>query len=283
MNEIKLKSYAKINLCLNVIRRLPNNYHQISSLIQRVQLYDEVHVKKNEKTITVRTNIDELNDEIDTNTALRAAKYYFKYTNICSGADILIIKHIPHMAGLGGSSSNAAAVINALDRLYNTKLTYDEKMSIGIRIGCDVPFFFGSATSVIAGTGEHITQKNELRGYHVLIIKPSFGISTKEAYKSLDPKQLHMNCNADNLYEAYAQKNYDIIKEYTHNTFERFIGQREYVCTIKNELLKYNAITALMSGSGSCVFGIFASEEKCNKAYNNLKKKYGKIYQTIFG
>jgi 4-diphosphocytidyl-2-C-methyl-D-erythritol kinase len=283
MNEIKLKSYAKINLCLNVIRRLPNDYHQISSLMQRVRLYDEVHVKNNQETVTVHTNLDELNNELDTNTALLAAKYYFDYTSVSGGADILIIKHIPHMAGLGGSSSNAATVINALDKLYNTNLTYEEKVKIGIQVGCDVPFFFGSATSLIAGIGEHITQKKGLSDYYVIIIKPSFGIPTKEAYEALDPKQLYVHCDADQLYEAYVRKNYGIIREHTHNTFEKFIGQKEDICTIKNELLKHEAIAALMSGSGSSVFGIFADAEKCSIAYNNLKRKYDKIYQTMFG
>lgn len=283
MNEITIKSYAKINLCLNVICRLPNNYHQISSLMQRVQLCDEVRVKKAEKEIKVYTDIDELNDEIHENTAMFAAKYYFDYTTICAGADIFIKKNIPHMAGLGGSSSNAAAVIDALDKLYGTNLTYDEKVDIGFKVGCDVPFFAGSATSIIEGKGEYITQKDALKGYFVIIIKPAFGISTKEAYESLNPKQLGINCNAEYLYEAYARKNFDLIKKNTENTFEKFIGQKKNIQDIKKDLTKHGAITALMSGSGSSVFGIFENEAKCEKAYYNLKTKYDKIYKTIFG
>jgi len=283
MDIIKIKSYAKINLCLEILKRLPNNYHEISSLMQRISLYDVITVKKTDKGIYLKTDIEELNKEIEQNTALLASKLFFEYTKIKNGgAQIYIKKNIPHQAGLGGSSSNAASIINALDYLYKTNLTYGEKLRLGVKVGCDVGFFFSSGTCLIGGTGEIIIKKKKLIGYYVIVIKPEFGISTKQAYESLNPAHLKQSSSAENLYLAYLENNLEHIKKYSVNTFEEFITQREYIKTIKLDLIKNDAAAALMTGSGSCVFGIFDNNDKCEAAYNNLKNNYEKIFKAKF-
>lgn len=282
MNEIELKSYAKINLCLNVLKRLPNNYHEISSLMQRVDLYDEICVTKNKCSINVKTDDNLLNEEINKNTAYIASQYFFDYAKIKAGADIFIKKNVPHAAGLGGSSANAAAVINALDLLYETNLTYNEKFALGLKVGCDVPFFFGSGTAVVRGTGDKILQKNKLDSYYVIIIKPEFGICTKKAYASINPIKLNDECNAELLYSAYNEHNINEIKMYTINTFEDFIEHKTHIKNIKQDLLDNGALISLMTGSGSSVFGLFENSEECIQAFNRLKHNYKNIFKCNF-
>lgn len=282
MNTIEIKSYAKINLCLKVLKRLPNNYHEISSLMQKINLYDEILIEKNENSINVKTNLDELNAEIKENTAYLACQYFFNHTKIKSGADIYIKKTIPHQAGLGGSSSNAAAVIDALDVLYETNLTYDEKCMLGLKVGCDVPFFFTRGTAVVKGVGDTIILKNQLQGYYVIIIKPEFGICTKDAYACINPLKLENKCDSEILYSAYCEHNIEKIKQFTINTFEDVIEQKTQIINIKKDILDCGAITALMTGSGSAVFGLFENDEKCTQSFNKLKNSYSNIFMCNF-
>lgn len=282
MNTIEIKSYAKINLCLNILKRLPNNYHEISSLMQKIDLFDEIKVSKKENSLDVKTDIDKLNSEIKYNTAYLASRYFFDYTKIKSGADIYIKKNVPHQAGLGGSSANAAAVIDALDVLYETNLKYDEKFKLGLKVGCDVPFFFGSGTAVVEGIGDKIIQKNQLNGYYLIIIKPDFGICTKTAYASINPLKLENKCSSEELYSAYLEHNKEKIKQYTINTFEDVIDQKAQIISIKKDILDCGAITALMTGSGSAVFGLFENDYECTLTFNTLKNKHRNIFKCKF-
>lgn len=281
MNTIEIKSYAKINLCLNILKRLPNNYHEISSLMQRIDLSDEISVKK-DSGLSVKTNIDKLNSEIKYNTAYYASRYFFDYTKIKSGADIYIKKNVPHQAGLGGSSANAAAVIDALDVLYETNLNYDEKFKLGLKVGCDVPFFFGSGTAVVEGIGDRINMKNQLNEYYVIIIKPEFGICTKTAYASINPLKLENKSSSEALYSAYLEHNKEKIKQYTINTFEDVIYEKAQIISIKKDILDCGAITALMTGSGSGVFGLFENDNECTQSFNTLKNKHDSIFKCKF-
>ncbi len=283
MNELTQKSYAKINLCLHVLKRLPNGYHLISSLMQRVALHDEVMLRIAHSGIKVETNWAELNEELEQNTAKKAAQLFFLHTDIRAGIEIFIHKNIPHQAGLGGSSSNAAAVIDALDKMFETKLSYVDKCALALQVGADVPFFIqGSGTAKVEGIGEKITMLPAIPPKDILIVKPPFGVSTKEAYEELQPALFDETDCTQALYAAYLQSDYKTIDQCTMNTFEINTKHREQILQIKKEYKESNAITSLMSGSGSAVFAVFSSREMCYNAYQKMRLRNEEIFITTF-
>lgn len=282
MNELMQKSYAKINLCLSVLQRLPNGYHRISSLMQRVGLYDIVTLRPTLSQITVETNWAELNEELEENTAKKAAELFFRQSRIRAGAKIFLEKNIPHQAGLGGSSSNAACVIEGLDKLFDTNLSYEKKCELALQVGADVPFFIKGGTAKVEGIGEQITPLTPALSKDVLIIKPAFNVSTKTAYAGLVPSMFEKQSDPENLYEAYLHDDLNKISEYTINTFEKNIQQHQEILQIKRRCYESGAIASLMSGSGSAVFAVFSSREMCYNAYQKLSSEYERIFLTEF-
>ncbi len=281
MTDDKFISYAKINLCLSVGRRLPDGYHEIRSLMQPIGLCDYITITKRPEGIQVWTNVDELNEEIETNTARRAAVLFFEYTKINSGVEIFIEKHIPYKAGLGGSSSNAACVLNALDKMYATGLSEAEKYFLAVQIGADVPFFIGNTTAFIKGIGEQIEHVCPLPACDVLVVMPDFGVSTKMAYEAIDRCRSASEAQVEKLHTAYLNKDIPAIRAYTSNVFELIMGNFEIITEIKEALLKSGASAASLTGSGSAVFGVFL-EGGIDQAYDTLKRQFDRIYRTSF-
>ncbi|MGI6348588.1 MAG: 4-(cytidine 5'-diphospho)-2-C-methyl-D-erythritol kinase [Eubacteriaceae bacterium] len=282
MNELVEKSYAKINLCLHVLGRLPNGYHRISTLMQRVALHDEVTLRAVSSGVFVGTNRAELNREIENNTAKKAAELFFEHTAIKAGVEIFLQKNIPHKAGLGGSSSNGAAVIEGLDKLFETHLSYKDKCALAIRVGADVPFFIRGQTAKVEGIGEKITPIYPALQREVLIIKPPFGVSTKEAYESLRPELFSKNSKVEELYQGYLQNDPVTIQHYTVNTFEKNMAQKAEIAKIKEACIENGAIASLMTGSGSAIFAVFASEKMCYNAYQKMRLQYEQTFFTEF-
>ena len=262
------KAYAKINLCLDVLRKREDGYHELKMIMQTVSLYDEIDIEKAD-VISIECNKNDipLNNK---NLAWKAADAFFGYTSIKSGCKINLIKNIPDGAGLGGGSSNAATVLLALNDIYNTNLSNEELINIAVKIGADVPFFILKGTCLSEGIGEKLTKIKNNTDPYILIHKPSFSISTKWAYENLklDNK---INYNVDKIVENLKDKNYDF-KDIFNYLEDVSVSEYPQINDIKNKMKNYGATASLMSVSGSSVFGIFNDKNAAETAFGSFEK-----------
>ena len=262
------KAYAKINLSLDILRKRKDGYHELKMIMQTVSLYDEIYIEKSD-TISIECNKDDipLNNK---NLAWKAADAFFNYTSINSGCKIKLIKHIPDGAGLGGGSSDAATVLLALNEIYNTNLTNEELINIAVKIGADVPFFILKGTCLAEGIGEKLTKIENNTDPYILIHKPSFSISTKWAYENLKLDNKN-NYNVDKIVENLKDKNYNF-KDIFNYLEDVSVSKYPQINDIKNKMKYYGATAALMSGSGSSVFGIFTDKNAAQTAFESFEK-----------
>jgi 4-diphosphocytidyl-2-C-methyl-D-erythritol kinase len=262
MNSITVRSPAKINLCLSVLGKRPDGYHEVEMLMQMVDLCDEITVSLAKTGLTVRCDSGEaLSGE--KNIAWKAAAELLKISGADSGLSIEIKKHIPVAAGLGGGSGNAAAVLAAANRLLKTGLKRDQLAEIGARIGMDVPFFLAGPTSLAQGRGEILTPLPTLPVFWVLLLNPGFETSTAWVYQNLNLRLTKkVDCN------KIARLTIRNIASALHND----LG------TIKHALAAQGALGVLMSGSGPTVFGIFDTEAACRAAAHNLSREGWRLY-----
>ena len=270
--EVKVKAYAKINIMLDIVNRRNDGYHDLFMIMQSVGVYDTVTVTENKsKSISITCNIDDipLNNK---NIAWKAAETFFEATKKKNkGINIDIVKRIPHAAGLAGGSADGAAVIVALNKIYNTELSEDELCKIGVKIGADVPFCITGGTLVAQGIGDVLSKVKPLRKCHILLAKPDFDVNTAFAYKQFDlfgkthtPDKLGMLC-------AMQSRDLDAICSKMENVFEQCIEGPNRI-NIKEVIKNNNAKGFCMSGSGPTVFGIFENKEDAVKASEELKK-----------
>jgi len=263
---MKLKSYAKINLTLDILGRRKDGYHEISTIFQQINFYDDIILDKTDGDIAVKSNLKKL--ENGNNLAYRAAKLIKEKCKVEQGVLIDIAKRIPPGAGLGGGSSNAAVVLKGLNNLWNLKLKNEKLMEFGRELGMDVPFHIVGGTCLGQGRGEIITKIRDFPAHYVVLVFPGFAISTKDAYSNLNLKITGNKKSTEKFI-----KNYDLSQ--MHNDFEYSIF-REYpkLKKIKEELGAY----ALLSGSGSSVFGLFKNKKDAKEVYDRLNKTYRNVY-----
>jgi len=277
MNEISVRAYAKINLHLEVLDKLPNGYHEIDTIMQTVGLYDIIKISitpANERVIEIKSNSQRIPCD-NRNLAYRAAELYLESNNISDEITIHISKNIPIAAGLAGGSADAAATLIGLNRLYGERLTRDELCELGAKLGADVPFCIIRGCCVASGIGEILKPIASLPDCKLLICAGGPGVSTKAAYEKLS-EQRKNTPRRSSLEMQEALHNADIkeVCRLLHNSFEEVIlPTHKQAALIKRTLLQYGASGALMSGSGSAVFGIFLNESKAKAAMNELRKK----------
>lgn len=274
MNEIYAKARAKINLSLEILDKRPDNYHNLKSVFQKINLYDELYIKKIEgKNIELHTNIEELNNE--ENIIYKAyLKLKEKYTQI-NGIEVNLNKKIPMQAGLAGGSTDCASFILAMNKLFNLNMTKKEIEEIGKSLGADVvPCLYNTAV-LAEGIGEIITKVDTNFKYYILIIKPQISCSTKEMFRKLDKRQkILQKDNSDKIIEALESNNLKLLSNNLYNIFEEVIDEKQTIEDLKTKLIENGAIGALMTGSGSCVYGIFENKEKAKKAYYKSKLEH---------
>ena len=271
-NKISIKTPAKINLFLDVIEREKAGFHKIITLFQAVSLFDEIIIKKS-KTTRIHVNKGQLNDKH--NIVEDVIDAYRKKFGIQQDFKITIKKKIPIGAGLGGGSSNAAAVLWGINQLLDLNLPYKELVQMGQNIGKDVPFFFYGGTQFGRHYGEVLDKIDIKLDYYILIVYPELEISTKESYREL--KVADSNKGKKHLKQvsqALKSGNSNILIRNLYNIFEKNAFKKFPVLKeIKDELIENGAENALMSGSGSAIFGIFKNKKNVKKANKNLKKK----------
>lgn len=268
---MKVKTAAKINLALDVTGKLPNGYHTIESVFQTVRLYDEISVELTEKGISLTCEVPQefaASDPIpcdERNIAYKAAKLFFEENGMDCGCRIHIKKGIPSQAGMGGGSTDAAAVLYCLGQLTGKSVSAPEKL------GADVPFFLTGGTAYVEGIGEIIKPIADYSGKILVIAKGKEGVSTAEAYGNIDRLGSPKHPETHRLAEAI-EKAPDTAYKYFGNLFEQAVELPE-VEEIKSNMLKYRARAAAMTGSGSAVFGLFHDPAQAVGCADELRVK----------
>jgi len=278
-----VRANAKINLSLDIVGKRDDDYHLLESVMQSVSLADTVTVKAGceENEITVSTGSNCIADD-QTNTAYRAAKEFFEYTQIDNpGVNIRIKKAIPVGAGMAGGSADAAAVIIALDNIFNTRLENEQLCDIGEKVGADVPFCITGGTMLARGTGNILAPLPDLPDCHILICKPEISISTAAAYRTIDEQGLACSAEcSEDISEAVCGSDLSAVSKHLRNIFEKAMNIPE-VDQIKETMIRSGALGACMTGSGSAVFGIFDDEDKAEDCAAELRREYDDVFLTV--
>ena len=277
--RMTVEAPAKINLFLDITGRRNDGYHLVNMVMQTVSLYDDVTVAvdRNSKGISVSCSDSDIPCD-SKNTAYRAAEEFFRYTGTEDAAvNIRIKKRIPSGAGMAGGSADAAAVIYALNQLFETELDSDEMEEIGELIGADVPFCIYGGTMTAGGIGTILSPLPDMPDCHIAAVKPSFRISTPEAYKKSDSLGYENPKSAEKIISAICNGNVKGIGDHLYNKFEAVVEEDE-IDSIKKVMMDNGAEGALMTGSGSAVFGIFVDRNDAENCCRQLEEKYENVY-----
>ena len=292
VSEIEISAPAKINLVLRVCGRRSDGYHEIETVMQKLELADYVRLRKNptSKSIGLRCSGANLPED-ENNLAFKAAAKFYDYTGIKGGLDIELEKHIPIAAGLGGGSSDAAAVLQGLNALFATGISAGKLVELAASLGADVPFFINAGVAAVAtGIGTRVEKIDPLEDCWIVLVNPGISVSTKWVYENFrlttDAKPYSINgysksskiddlpqgmvamlkaCNVENPFndlEAVSVKRYEIIQ------------------TIKEHLVSNGACLALMSGSGPTVFGIFKHYDQAKSCFGSFSDSYKGVFLT---
>lgn len=272
MKSLCDKAFAKINLSLDIVGKRADGYHELRSVMQTVSLCDYVTVTVTDGDgIAIKCNEPEVPTN-EKNTCNKAAKLFLEAAGVGSfGITVDIEKNIPSMAGLGGGSADAAAVLRMLNEIFDSPVSHERLNAVAAKVGADVPFLIDGGTALCEGIGEKLTALKPLKKMYVLLIKPDIGISTPEAYKAFDNGGFS-SCLASEKLISVIESSGDISK-YIANDLERAVNRSE-IEDIRFSILENGAKASLMTGSGSCVYGLFANKEQCRKAYDRLAGSY---------
>lgn len=270
MNQIYTKARAKVNLTLEILEKREDGYHNLKSVFQKINLYDEIYIyKTNTNTFELESNIE--NVKIEDNIIYKAYEKLKNRFKEISGIKVKLIKKIPMQAGLAGGSTDCASFILAMNKLFNLNLNKNELVDFGKSLGADVvPCMYNKAV-LAEGIGEIITKLNTNFKYYIVVIKPAISCNTGEMYKKLHCIERNLKIdNTKNVIKSLETDDIELLSNNLYNDFEKVVDAK----SIKDELIKNKALGALLSGSGSCVFGIFKNKEEAKCAYKNLKNKY---------
>ncbi len=274
--EVRVKAPAKVNLILKVLGRLPNGYHEVWTVMQAVDLFDQISIRKTQtpRAIHLQCQLENVPSGKD-NIVCRAAELVLKKAAIEVGVDILLDKEIPMGAGLGGGSSDAAATIFGLNQLFGLNWTVSEMAALGAELGSDVPFFFSMPHALISGWGQEVVPLSVTGTRWILLAKPHFPIETSWAYQQLAMARKEVPTLSVG-YQSFPNRNdldFNDILPLMENDFESALfPSMPRLGELKSQLLSLGADLALLSGSGSTVFGIFAQEDRALKAMAELRR-----------
>lgn len=279
MKEIYLKAPAKINLFLDIKGKESNGYHNLSSVMQSLDLFDYISIKIDESSECEEISVicDKLDIPQETNIAYKAARLFLDTLGITGKIEININKNIPSKAGLGGGSSDAAAVLFGLNILFNTNLDIYSLSAMASELGSDVPFFLLGGTRVCSGTGTEIEECPQFPyDAWIVLVKPDFGYDTAGAYENYDIAGIKpvSKCSIEEFSNLLESSVISEISTFLFNAFDS-VNNDENIQRIKNRLIELGSTGAIMTGSGSCVFGLFDDEEKAVSAWNSMKNEYG--------
>lgn len=279
MNKVTEYAYAKINLSLDVLRKREDGYHDLRMVMQQIDLKDVITVKNSDE-VKIECN----NPKVPTDTSNLVCKAYRILAdkfNIKKGVNINIEKNIPIAAGLAGGSSDAAATLKGLNKLWNLNLTDKELMELAVNIGADVPYCILGGTALAEGIGEELTTLKSFEDKLVLIAKPDIDVSTAYVYTNLKLDKLNQHPNTENIINNIESDDIISLSNNMINVLETVtINKYKIIEDLKTKMLKYGALGSLMSGSGPTVFGLFDDMNKMENCYNELRKDIKEVYIT---
>lgn len=272
--RIELKALAKINLGLDVLGRRENGYHDVRMVMQSIYLYDDVKIERTKDPgIEVKTNLYFLPTD-ENNIAYKAAAMLIEEFQIDEGVMITLDKHIPVAAGMAGGSSNAAAVLFGMNKMFGLGLSQKELMERGVKLGADVPYCIMRGTVLAEGIGEELTVLPAMPKCTVLVAKPAISVSTKVVYEALDSKEIVSHPDIDALLEGLEKGSLRRIAAAMGNVLEDVtIPMYPVIEEIKNAMKEEGALNAMMSGSGPTVFGLFENKAQARKAQEKIREK----------
>ena len=275
-----IKAYAKINLSLDVVGKREDGYHFLKMIMQNIDLYDVIKLEEIARGINLEC--DKLYVPTDErNIAYKAAELFIKKYDLASGIKINIIKNIPVSAGLAGGSTDAAAVLLGMRDMFKPELSDGELMELGVRIGADIPYCIAGGTALCEGIGEKITRLNSFKDNILIVVKPPFGVSTREVYQKLDIKKIKIHPSTEALIQAIKEENLKFICENMKNVLENVtLRKHSVIRRIKKEMTDLGAMGTLMSGSGPTVFAFFEDMLQAQRCYDYMKTKYKDTYIT---
>lgn len=274
-NDISLKALAKINLGLDVVRRREDGYHEVRMIMQTIHLYDRLDIKRTkEPGIQIQTNLPFLPVN-ENNLIYKAAKLLMDEFSITEGVSVKLDKRIPVAAGMAGGSTDAAAMLIGVNRLFSLGLTKRQLMERGVQIGADVPYCIMRGTVLAEGIGEALSPLPPMVKCPVLIAKPSISVSTKFVYQNLKLDDTTIHPDIDLLIDDIKAKNLHDIAAHMGNVLETVtIPNYPVIDEIKKHMLSNGAVGAMMSGSGPTVFGLFDDEDTAKKAYKAMRSSH---------
>lgn len=269
---ISRKAYAKINLGLDVVRRLPNGYHEVRMIMQNVGIYDVLTFAKAEEGITLQVDNQEVPAD-GNNLICKAAKLLMETAGIQGGVRITLEKNIPIAAGMAGGSTDAAAAFLGINELYEIGYDIEQLKALGVKIGADVPYCIQGGTALAEGIGEVLSEIPAPPACYLLIAKPDINVSTKFVYENLRANELEYHPDIDGMLKALDAGDLKGITDRLGNVLETVtVPAYPIIQEIKNLMLAAGAENALMSGSGPTVFGMFTDKEQAEAASAEIRK-----------
>ena len=278
--RISIAAHAKINLTLDVVGKLPNGYHELCMVMQSVSLHDMLSLETGtDAGIALRCNVKEIPCD-EHNLVYKAIRAFYEASGIPeSGVSVAIEKRIPVMAGLAGGSTDAAAVIRALDFVHNTRFSEAELQKIGLTVGADVPFCISGGTMLARGVGEVLSPLSPMPDCTILLVKPGFPVSTPYVFAALDRMEITHRPDTAAMAAALSEGSLSGIAGALCNVMEGVTAaEHPEIGEIKRQLLEYGALSAVMIGSGPTVFGIFADKSAAHAAYAALLPRYQSVH-----
>ena len=277
---ITREAYAKINLGLDAVRRLPNGYHEVRMIMQTVGICDVLTFTKAEAGIHLQVDNEEL--PVDGNNLIcKAAKLLMETTGVTGGVRITLEKHIPIAAGMAGGSTDAAAALLGINELYEIGYDMEQLKALGVKIGADVPYCIQGGTALAEGIGEVLSALPAPPECYLVVAKPDINVSTKFVYENLRANELPYHPDIDGMIEALKQGNLKGITDRLGNVLETVtVPAYPVIQRIKDRLLEAGAEGALMSGSGPTVFGIFTKEAQAKQAAESIRE--AKLAKQVF-
>jgi len=274
MKYIEIKAPAKINFGLNIVSKRNDGFHNIETIFYPINdLFDVIKIEKSEHFLFTCSNKELESDK--NNLILKAVKLLERIYSKSFAVNIHLEKNIPIGAGLGGGSSDAAAVLISLNEMFRLGIKHDQMIDYALQLGSDVPFFIKAKPAIGTSRGEVLKQIDFEINYPILIINPGIHISTKEAFQNIIPQPSSYNYFSNEINEL---KNWDLIQEKITNDFENFVFEKyPEVKNIKEMMYENGALFSLMSGSGSTVYGVFENYNAAKKTSDKFSSNYLKI------
>ncbi len=278
---MKIRAFAKVNLALDVVSERSDGYHELKMIMAPLMLHDLIEIEIIESGIELSSNTNRIPTD-QRNIMYKVAEAVINKFHLTQGVKIHCNKHIPSQAGLAGGSSDGAAVIKAMNRLFNLHMSYEDMVELTKDIGADIPFCIYNKLAVVSGIGEQFEFIDSKFNCYILLVKPKKGVSTKKCFESLDMNKAK-HPDIYKMANALENNDYQGVIDSLENTLEEpSINFVEDIDTIKKELLALGFDGALMSGSGSCVFGLTNDKDILDKGFMYFRGKYPFVRRTEF-